>query len=78
MTVIRLDAATLAKFQGLEGRVLLADESGNPVLYLELPPGRGPDPEPKLTAAEWQSILDSPVKYTTEQVLERLRRSGGG
>jgi len=76
MTVIRLDAATLAKFAAAAGRVVVADESGNPVrVYQPLSP-QGPDPEPVISEEQWQAILASPVKYTTEEVIEHLRGPG--
>jgi hypothetical protein len=37
MTVIRLDAETLAKFRAAEGRVILADEASNPVRLVLIP-----------------------------------------
>ena len=47
MTVIRLDAATLAQFKTATGEVVLADESGTPVRLCVLPPV--PDREPDCT-----------------------------
>ncbi len=71
MTVIRLDAATLEKFRAAEGRVILADESGNPVRVIEVP--AVPDREPDLTPEEWKRRMDPTGGMTTAQVLEYLR-----
>jgi hypothetical protein len=74
MTVIRLDAATLAQFKAAAGEVLLADESGNPVRLCVLPPI--PDREPELTEAEWKRRMDPTNGMTTAQVLDYLKSLG--
>lgn len=74
MTVIRLDAATLAKFKAAAGEVVLADESGNPVRLCVLPPV--PDREPDLTDEEWKRRMDSTNGMTTAQMLAYLKSLG--
>jgi hypothetical protein len=74
MTVIRLDAATLAKFKAAAGEVVLADESGNPVRLCEVRPV--PDREPELTAEEWAQRMDPTNGMTTAQVLAYLKTLG--
>jgi hypothetical protein len=74
MTVIRLDAATLAQFKAASGEVILADENGNPVRTLILPPV--PDREPELTAEEWKRRMDPKNGMTTAQMLEYLKSLG--
>jgi hypothetical protein len=76
MTVIRLDAATLAKVQA-SGRAILADESGTPMGECLVRPITPLDQEPHYTEEEWQAVLSSPVKYTTAEVIERLRGNRG-
>lgn len=71
MTIIRLDAATLAKFKAAAGEVVLADESGNPVRMCVLPPV--PDREPELTAEEWKQRMDPTNGMTTAQMLAYLK-----
>jgi hypothetical protein len=71
MTVIRLDAATLAKFEAAQGRVMLADESGTPVRVCVLPPV--PMAEPDLPPEEWERRAKEPGGMTTAQMLEFLR-----
>jgi hypothetical protein len=73
MTVVRLDAAALAKLQTVSGQVTLADENGNPVRVIEVRTVYPLDEEPKYTPDEWRQILDSPVKYTTEEAIARLQ-----
>lgn len=72
MTVIRLDAATLAQFKAAAGEVVLADESGNPVRLCVLPPV--PDHEPELTEEEWQEIENDPDSYSLDEAWEKIRR----
>lgn len=74
MTVIRLDAATLAQFKAAAGRVLLADESGNPVRVCVLPPV--PTAEPDLTPEEWKRRMDPTGGMTTAQMLGYLQGLG--
>lgn len=71
MTVIRLDAATLAQFKAATGRVMLADESGNPVQRAVL---LVPEGEPQLTEEELQEIENDPVTYTLDEAWEYIRR----
>ena len=75
MTVIRLDAATLAAIKAATGPVLLAGENGEPVLECRTRPVQPLDQEPKYTPEEWQRIM-SGAKYTTEQAIEQLRKKG--
>jgi hypothetical protein len=74
MTVIKLDAATLAKFQSAEGRVLLADESGKPVAICVLPPAL--TSEPTLTTEEWERRMNPNGGMTTKKMLELLQGLG--
>lgn len=71
MTMIRLDAATLAQFQSASGPVVLCDEAGQPVRMCVLP--AVPTSEPQLTDAEWERRAKAPGGLTTAQVLERMR-----
>lgn len=72
MTVIRLDAATLAEVRAA-GEVTLADESGNSV-RLRVPPM--PDREPELTDEEWKRRMDPTRGMTTAQLLAHLETLG--
>ena len=72
MTVIRLDAATLAAVRAA-GEVTLADENGNSV-RLRVP--LLPDREPELTDAEWKRRMDPTHGMTTAQVLAHLKSLG--
>ena len=74
MTVIRLDAATLAQFKAAAGEVVLADENGNPVRLCVLPPV--PNREPELSAEEWKRRMDPKNGMTTVQMLEYLKSLG--
>jgi hypothetical protein len=74
MTVIKLDAATLAKFQAAEGQVVLADEAGKPIRLCVLPPV--PTSEPELSPEEWKRRMDPKGGMTTAQMLEYLRGLG--
>jgi hypothetical protein len=76
MTVIRLDAATLAALKAATGTVYLADENGEPVLACLPYPVYPLDQEPKFTAEERQRLRGSAVKYTTEQAIAWLKRKG--
>ena len=69
MTVIRLDAATLAEVRAA-GEVTLADESGNSV-RLRVPPM--PDREPEVTDVEWKRRMDPTHGLTTAEVLAHLK-----
>jgi hypothetical protein len=68
MTVIRLDATTLAQFRAASGEVVLADETGTPVRRCLM------SQEPELTEAEWQEIENDPVTYSLEEAWEKIRR----
>jgi hypothetical protein len=70
MTVIRLDAATLAQIKAA-GQVVAADESGNHLRLCVLPPV--PDREPDLTEAEWKRRMDPTNGMTTAQMLAHLK-----
>jgi hypothetical protein len=74
MTVIKLDAATLAQFQAANGRVVLADESGKPVKICVLPPV--PTAEPELSPEEWNRRMDPKGGMTTAQLLKHLEGLG--
>lgn len=72
MTVIRLDAATLAQFKSAAGEVMLADEGGNPVQRVVVPPVF--EGEPELTEEEWQEIENDPVTYSLDEAWEKIHR----
>jgi hypothetical protein len=74
MTVIRLDAATFAKFKAAVGDVVLADESGDHVRLRVVPPV--PDREPELTEEEWKRRMDPTNGMTTAQMLAYLKGLG--
>ena len=69
MTVIRLDAATLAQFQAAEGRVVLADEAGTPVRVCVLPPVPTAEPEP---TEEELAESEAGETYSLAEVMEYL------
>lgn len=78
MTMIRLDAATVAELQAAgDGPVVLADEAGRPVAGWVARRLAPLDQEPKHTPDEWRAIIDNPVRYTTAEVVERVRRAKG-
>lgn len=70
MTVIRLDAATLAKFKAATGEVVLADENGNPVRLCALQPVTWTEP----TEEELQAAENDPVEYSLDEAWEKIRR----
>lgn len=70
MTVIRLDAATLAQFQAAKGEVILADENGNPVQRVVLPPVTWTEP----TEEELQAAEKDTVTYSFDEMWEKIRR----
>jgi hypothetical protein len=74
MTVIRLDAATLAQIKAAPGDVVLADEGGNSVRLRVLPPA--PGREPDLTDEEWKRRMDPTNGMTTAQMLAYLKSLG--
>lgn len=69
MTVIRLDAAAVAQLRTATGEVILADENGNPVRRVVLPPV--PDREP--TEEELRAAESDPVTYSFDEVLAHLK-----
>ena len=71
MTVIQLDANTLAQFQAAEGSVILADEHGKAIRICVLP--KVPTEEPNLTPEEWEARARKPGGLKTSQVLEFLQ-----
>jgi hypothetical protein len=70
MTVIRLDAATLAQFKTASGEVVLADENGKPVRTLILPPLKWTEP----TEEELQAAENDPIEYSLDEAWEKIRR----
>jgi hypothetical protein len=75
MTVIRLDAATLARVRAGTGPIYLADESGKPVLELTGAVAVGnAGAEPELTEEEWAEIENDPVEYSLAEAWEKIRR----
>lgn len=74
MTVIRLDAATLARVRAGQEPVFLADENGTPVLELTSATPVVRTSEPQLSPEEWERIrLESP-KYKLTEVWEKIKR----
>ncbi len=73
MTVIRVDAATLARFEGVTGEVILADENGKPVQRVVVPEGNRIEwvepTEDELLAAE-----HDPSTYALDEVWEKIKR----
>jgi hypothetical protein len=69
MTVIRLDAATLAKVKAGGEPVFLGDESGTPVLRISVVPVP-PDREP---TEEELAESEAGEGYTLAEVLAHLR-----
>lgn len=74
MTVIRLDAATLAQFKAATGEIVLADASGAPVY--RLPGAPVPTAEPQLSDEEWRQRMDPTNGKTTAEVLAFLKTLG--
>lgn len=73
MTVIRLDAATLAQFAAAQGEVILADEKGKPAQRAVLTPVTWTEP----TEEELQASENDPVTYTFEEVMAHLETLEG-
>jgi hypothetical protein len=76
MTVIKLDAATLAKVKAGDTPVFLSDESGVPLLRVRVLP-EAPTSEPELSPEEWKRRMDPKGGMTTAQMQEYLRGLGG-
>lgn len=74
MTVIKLDAATLAKVKAGDSPIFLGDETGKPVLRIAVSPAMPLDREPELTEEEWQEIENDPVEYSLTEAWEKIRR----
>lgn len=74
MTVIRLDAATLAQVQASSGLIFLGDEFGAPLLRCSVSPMTEPDREPNLTDEEWEAIENDPIEMPLEEAWERIKR----
>ncbi|HSQ55753.1 MAG TPA: hypothetical protein VLM40_08400 [Gemmata sp.] len=75
MTVIKLDAATLAKVKAGTDPVFLGDESGVRLLRITVLPD-APTSEPDLPPEEWRRRMNSTGGLTTAQLQEHLRRLG--
>jgi hypothetical protein len=75
MTVIKLDAATLAKVKAATDPVFLSDESGVPLMRIAVLPDP-PTSEPDLSPEEWKKRMDPKGGMTTTQMLEYLRGLG--
>jgi hypothetical protein len=74
MTVIRLDAATLAQVRAGKGPIYLADETGKPVLELTGTAAvKNVDGEPELTEEEWAEIENDPVAYSLDEAWQKIR-----
>lgn len=74
MTVIKVDAVTLAKVKAGDDPVFLGDEAGVPVLRIAISPVPPPDREPELTEQQWQEIENDPVEYSLDEAWEKIRR----
>lgn len=68
MTVIRLDAATLARLQA-DGNVTLKDASGNPIHLCVGPTGTWTEP----TEEELQAAENDPEEFSFEEVIAHLK-----
>jgi hypothetical protein len=71
MTVIKLDAATLAKVKAGDTPVFLGDEAGVPHLQVRVLP-TPPDREP--TEEELDEAERDPVDYPLAEAWEKIRR----
>ena len=71
MTVIKLDAATLAKVRAGGEPVYLADESGVPLMRIAVLPDV-PDREP--TEEELDEAENDPIDYPLAEAWEKIRR----
>jgi hypothetical protein len=69
MTVIRLDAATLARLQA-DGNVTLKDANGKTVHLCVGPTGTWTEP----TEEELQAAENDPVTYSFDEMWEKIRR----
>jgi hypothetical protein len=74
MTVIRLDAATLAKLLSGTDAIFLGDETGKPLLKCAVSPLEDLDRESDLTEEEWDAVENDPVEYTLEEAWIRIKR----
>jgi hypothetical protein len=72
MTVIKLDAATLAKVKAGDSPVFLGDESGKPVMRIAVTVETPPDREP--TEEEIREAENDPVDYDLTEAWEKIRR----
>ena len=72
MTVIRLDAATLAAVRAA-GEVTLADEGGNSVRLRVPPPVTWTEP----TEEELQAAENDPVTFSFDEVLAHIKTLEG-
>jgi hypothetical protein len=72
MTVIKVDAATLAKVKAGDGPVFLGDETGQPKLRIAVAPDPPPNREP--TEEELAEAENDPVDYTLAEAWEKIRR----
>lgn len=77
MTMIRLDAASAGQLRAAAGPVVFCDEAGEPVRVVMMANPDPPDREPDLSDEEWARRANDPVRYSTAQVLDVLRRLGG-
>ena len=71
MTVIKLDAATLAKVKAGVDPVFLSDETGVPLMRITVLP-TPPDREP--TEEELDEAERDPVDYPLAEAWEKIRR----
>ena len=73
MTVIKLDAATLAKVKAGVDPVFLSDETGVPLMRIAVLPSVIP-PHQEPTEEELAESENDPVTYSLDEVWEKIRR----
>jgi len=73
MTVIRLDALTLAKLQSPSARLILADEAGNPRWRCAVAPLEALDRETVVSDTDYGEIEPDPIEYSLEEVWSQVR-----
>lgn len=73
MTVLKFDAATLAKVKAGDEPVYLGDESGTPVLRVDVS-AAVPDHRREPTEEELDAAEADPVDYSLDEAREKIRR----
>jgi hypothetical protein len=74
MTVIKLDAATLAKVRAGDTPLFLGDEAGRPVVQIAVTANMLQIGEPDMTEEEWKEIEDDPAEFPLSEAWEKIRR----